>query len=80
MLRRTLPFIAALLLFCAAASTDHTLADDIPPAATLAEPGISPDRSEIAFVSGGDVWSVASGGGVARLLADTEGSASRPLF
>jgi Tol biopolymer transport system component/C-terminal processing protease CtpA/Prc len=78
--RRTFTFVAALVLFCAAALTDHTLADDIPPIATLAEPGISPDRSEIAFVSGGDVWSVASGGGVARLLADTEGSASRPLF
>jgi Tol biopolymer transport system component len=80
MLRRTLSFFAALLLWSAATFTDHTLADDIPPAATLAQPAISPDRSEIAFVSGGDIWSVPSGGGVARLLADTGGSASRPLF
>ncbi len=48
--------------------------------ASFAEPAISPDASEIAFVSGGDVWSVARGGGTARLLADTGGSASRPLF
>ena len=32
------------------------------------EPAISPDRKEIAFVSGGDVWTVPSEGGEARLL------------
>jgi Tol biopolymer transport system component/C-terminal processing protease CtpA/Prc len=47
---------------------------------SLAEPSLSPDHSEIAFLSGGDVWSVPSGGGTARLLADTNGAAERPLF
>jgi tricorn protease len=47
---------------------------------SFAEPGISPDHSEIAFVSGGDIWSVPAGGGTARLLAATGGLARRPLF
>ncbi len=46
----------------------------------FAEPGLSPDHAEIAFVSGGDVWSVPSGGGTARLLAAVGGAAKRPLF
>jgi predicted secreted protein len=32
------------------------------------EPALSPDRKEIAFVSGGDIWTVPSTGGVASLL------------
>ncbi len=32
------------------------------------EPGISPDGSEIAFISGGDIWTVPAKGGEARLL------------
>ena len=34
----------------------------------LAEPSIAADGSEIAFVSGGDIWTVAAAGGQARLL------------
>jgi Tol biopolymer transport system component/C-terminal processing protease CtpA/Prc len=56
-------------------------ADDAAPSLpSYAEPGISPDHSEIAFVSGGDIWSVPAGGGTARLLADDGGYAKRPLF
>lgn len=44
------------------------------------EPAISPDRSEIAFVSGGDIWSVASAGGEARLLVSHPANESRPLY
>jgi Tol biopolymer transport system component/C-terminal processing protease CtpA/Prc len=47
---------------------------------SFAEPSLSPDHAEIAFVSGGDVWSVPSGGGTARLLAAVGGAARRPLF
>ena len=32
------------------------------------EPALSPDRKEIAFVSGGDIWTVPATGGVASLL------------
>jgi tricorn protease len=49
-------------------------------APTFAEPSVSPDHAEIAFVSGGDVWSVPSAGGTARLLAATGGAAHRPLY
>ena len=39
-------------------------AEDQPAAvASYAEPSISPDGSEIAFVSGGDIWSVPAAGG-----------------
>jgi Tol biopolymer transport system component/C-terminal processing protease CtpA/Prc len=56
-------------------------AEDEPAAvASYAEPSISPDGSEIAFVSGGDVWSVPAAGGTARLLAAAGGYAARPLF
>jgi len=47
---------------------------------TFAEPGISPDGSEIAFVSGGDIWTVPAAGGEARLLVSHEATESRPLY
>ncbi|HEY4442121.1 MAG TPA: S41 family peptidase [Candidatus Elarobacter sp.] len=80
MLRRVVSLSACVALlaavpFAAARAQDATAA--LP---SLAEPSISPDHSEIAFVSGGDIWSVPAGGGVARLLASTAGAASRPLF
>ena len=49
-------------------------------AAYMTEPSLSPDRKEIAFVSGGDVWSVPSEGGAARLLVSHTANESRPLF
>ncbi len=50
------------------------------PAYSAAEPGISPDGSEIAFVSGGDIWTVPSGGGDARLLIAHDATERRPLY
>jgi Tol biopolymer transport system component/C-terminal processing protease CtpA/Prc len=50
------------------------------PLPSFAEPSISPDHREIAFVSGGDIWSVPAGGGAAHLLAAVDGTASRPLY
>src|ERR1051325_2977953 len=44
------------------------------------EPAISPDRSEIAFVSGGDIWTVPTSGGEARLLVSHPANESRPLY
>jgi len=44
------------------------------------EPGISPDGSEIAFVSGGDIWTVPAAGGAARLLVAHSAHESRPLY
>ena len=48
--------------------------------ASFGEPGISPDGATVAFVSGGDIWEVASAGGDARLLVSHPGTESRPLF
>lgn len=47
---------------------------------TFAEPSISPDRSEIAFVSGGDIWTVPAQGGDARLLVAHAANDTRPVY
>ena len=44
------------------------------------EPSLSPDRKEIAFVSGGDIWTVPSTGGVAALLVSHTANEARPLY
>ena len=46
----------------------------------MAEPSLSPDRKEVAFVSGGDIWTVPLQGGEARLLLSHAANDSRPLF
>ena len=50
------------------------------PLPSLAEPALSPDNSEIAFVSGGDIWSVGAEGGKAHLLVTHAAAESRPVF
>jgi tricorn protease len=64
----------ALVVALTAGSRTQTLT------AVLAEPGISADGREIAFVSGGDIWSVPATGGDARLLVSHPATESRPLF
>jgi Tol biopolymer transport system component/C-terminal processing protease CtpA/Prc len=44
------------------------------------EPALSPDRREIAFVSGGDIWTVPSTGGVASLLVSHPANEARPSY
>ena len=44
------------------------------------EPSLSPDRKEIAFVSGGDIWTVPATGGVASLLVSHSANEARPLY
>ena len=50
------------------------------PSPYTTEPSLSPDRKEIAFVSGGDIWSVPAEGGVARLFVSHSATESKPLF
>jgi len=51
-----------------------------PPAFAYAEPGISPDGREIAFSSGGDIWTVPATGGEARLLITDPAFDRRPMY
>src|SRR5438874_7153142 len=46
----------------------------------MTEPSFSPDRKEIVFVSGGDIWSVPAEGGIARLLVSHPANESKPLY
>jgi Tol biopolymer transport system component len=52
----------------------------IQPQAYFTEPTLSPDRKEIAFVSGGDIWTVPATGGVAALLVSHPANEARPLY
>ena len=54
--------------------------DEPAPLASFGEPAISPDRSEIAVVSGGDIWTLPFTGGEARLLVSDEANESRPIY
>lgn len=47
---------------------------------SMYDPSLSPDGSEIAFVSGGDIWTVPSNGGTARLLVTDPATEARPLY
>ena len=46
----------------------------------FSDPAISPDGTEIAFVSGGDIWTVSASGGEARLLISNPATESRPVY
>ena len=50
------------------------------PLHSFSEPAISPDLSEIAFVSAGDIWVVSSDGGIAHLLVSDPASEWRPIY
>jgi len=50
------------------------------PKPTLAEPSLSPDGAEIAFGSGGDIWTVPAAGGTASLLVTDAATEGRPLY
>ena len=55
-------------------------AEETAASALLGEPSLSPDGSEIAFVSGGDIWTVPAAGGAARLLVSDPATEARPLY
>jgi Tol biopolymer transport system component/C-terminal processing protease CtpA/Prc len=71
---------AAMTLLCLVTSAAPALAQDATFRPTLAEPTLSPDGAEIAFSSGGDIWTAPAGGGAARLLITDPGTDSRPLY
>ncbi len=72
--------VALSLVVCAGVLVPVLGQSPTPPQLSFAEPGISPDGREIAFVSGGDIWSVPAAGGDAHLLVAHDANESRPLF
>jgi tricorn protease len=71
--------VVALLLLSWQANA-QTQPRETSPRAYFTEPSLSPDRKEIAFVSGGDIWTVPSSGGVASLLVSHSANEARPLY
>lgn len=65
----------AALLFCLALPAAPQTAR-----VSFAEPAVAPDRAEIVFVSGGDIWTAPLAGGDARLLVSHPATESRPLY
>lgn len=75
MLIAIIPFVDSQAIYCRSAQAG-------PPASLpyFTEPAISPDGSEIAFVSAGDIWTVSASGGEARLLVAHPSVESRPIY
>ena len=71
---------AAFSLFAASPAAEARRSAPVPAKHALSEPSLSPDRREIAFVSGGDIWTVPVSGGEARLLVSHAAYDSRPLY
>jgi tricorn protease len=67
--------LAAGLIFAGPASAQAPA-----PKPALAEPALSPDGAEIAFASGGDIWTVPAAGGTAHLLVTDPATESRPIW
>lgn len=77
---RMLVLIGGVLCSGVATNGQRATPERPEPLASFAEPAISPDRSEIAFVSGGDIWTVSAKGGEARLLVSHEANEQRPIY
>ena len=73
--------VLGVLLATSASASISTQGPSAGPA--LAEPGISPDGREVAFTSGGDIWTAPLGGpapAIARLLVSHPATESRPMY
>jgi len=68
------------LLFVIVLTLSSVIVAFAEPRAYFTEPSLSPDRKEIAFVSGGDIWTVPATGGVASLLVSHAANEARPIY
>jgi len=74
----TLIAVALAQLFVQGQAFAQTSAVEAKP--SMAEPSLSADGGQIAFVSGGDIWEVSASGGVAHLLVTDAATEGRPLY
>jgi Tol biopolymer transport system component len=72
------PSLVLAVVAVVATSISGQQLGDRPGHPSFTEPAISPDGREIAFVSGGDIWTVPATGGDARLLVSHAATESRP--
>jgi Tol biopolymer transport system component/C-terminal processing protease CtpA/Prc len=81
-IRRTLAGILVGIVAAGAACAQQGVTSVQPPPALpcFADPAISPDGTEVAFASGGDIWTVPIAGGEARLLISHPATESRPVY
>ncbi|MDG2281926.1 MAG: hypothetical protein P8L45_02345, partial [Longimicrobiales bacterium] len=77
-LRSERGFVVALAVLSTPGMAPELDAQDARP--SLYQPTASPDGSEIAFVSSGEIWTAPSTGGVARILVAHEADESAPLY
>jgi Tol biopolymer transport system component len=73
-------FAFAILFTTSAAFAQQDTKKPITPVPVYADPAISPDGTEIAFSSGGDIWTVPATGGEAHLLISDPAFDSTPLY
>ncbi|MEZ0540279.1 S41 family peptidase [Fibrella arboris] len=73
-------FVPLLACWVSSYPTVYAQSGGPAPKYAFAEPTLSPDGNEIAFVSGGDIWTVPAAGGEARLLVAHADNESRPLY
>ncbi|MDB5118558.1 MAG: peptidase [Mucilaginibacter sp.] len=74
-------FCLALLLTTASSAFAQSITEKpITGVPYYSDPAISPDGSEIAFSSGGDIWTVPATGGEAHLLISDPAYDSRPVY
>ncbi|NOT60866.1 MAG: peptidase S41, partial [Acidobacteria bacterium] len=69
-----------LMLALFAATGSAFAQSTVEPLPYFTEPALSHDRAEIAFVSGGDIWTAPLAGGEARLLVSHAATEARPLY
>ena len=80
MIRRNVLSAAAFMVCLIAAPTAVQTASAQEARSPMSQPSPAPDGSEIAFVSGGDIWTVPAAGGQARLLVTHEATEAAPRY